>query len=57
MISEKTKEIIDELYLKTQFNYLLAVMVILEFKFEDNSQEENIKNNRIQKIIKEDFNL
>jgi len=57
IISEKTKEIIDELYLKTQFNYLLAVMVILEFKFEDNSQEENIKNNRIQKIIKEDFNL
>ena len=56
-ISEATKKVIDELYLKTQFNYLLAVMVILEFKFEKNSGETEIKNNRLKKIISEDFTV
>ena len=56
-LSEATKKIIDELYLKTQFNYLLAVLVILEFKFEKNNAESEIKNRRMQNIIREDFNV
>lgn len=56
-ISEKTKSLIDELYLKTQFNYLLAVLLILEFKFEKETPETEIKNNRIKKIISEDFTI
>jgi len=54
-ISEKTKSIIDELYLKTQFNYLLAILVILEFKFDQDSSEMEITNNRLKKIIAADF--
>ena len=54
-ISEKTKKIIDELYLKTQFNYLLAVMVVLDFKFDDENPEVLLKNERIQEIIKADL--
>lgn len=56
-ISEQTKKIIDELYLKTQFNYLLAVLIILEFKFEKNTAENEIKNKRLSNIIREDFNV
>ena len=36
-LSSQTKNIIDELYLKTQFNYLLAILVVLDFDFSKNT--------------------
>jgi hypothetical protein len=45
-LSAKTKQIIDELYLKTQFNYLMAVLVILDFDFAKNTKETKAKDDR-----------
>ena len=39
-------KIIDELYLKTQFNYLMAVLVILDFDFAKNTKETRAKEDR-----------
>jgi hypothetical protein len=47
-LSEQTKKIIDELYLKTQFNYLLSIYVILDFDFTKKSSEIQEKLKRIQ---------
>jgi len=54
-ISLTAKRIIDELYIKTQFNYLLAVLVVLDFDFVKNEKELQSKQKRMEKIIKEDF--
>ena len=54
-ISASAKHIIDELYIKTQFNYLLAVLVVLDFSFVKNQKELDQKRSRVNKIIKEDF--
>jgi hypothetical protein len=45
-LSAKTKQIIDELYLKTQFNYLMAILVILDFDFAKNTKETKAKDDR-----------
>ena len=50
-MSSKTKQIIDELYLKTQFNYLLAILVILDFDFAKTTKETSEKVKRMQYII------
>jgi hypothetical protein len=50
-LSARTKQIIDELYLKTQFNYLMAVLVILDFDFSKNTKETNAKAERRKRII------
>ena len=48
-ISASVKNTIDELYIKTQLNFLLAVLVVLDFNFDKNpvkdmkSQERRIK--------------
>ena len=47
-LSEQTKKIIDELYLKTQFNYLLSIYVILDFDFTKTSSEIQEKFKRRQ---------
>ena len=47
-LSEQTKKIIDELYLKTQFNYLLSIYVILDFDFTKPSSEIQEKFKRRQ---------
>jgi len=54
-LSRMAKYTIDELYIKTQFNYLLAVLVILDFNFVKNKQQIETKQKRIEKILKEDF--
>jgi hypothetical protein len=46
-LSARTKQIIDELYLKTQFNYLMAILVILDFDFAKNTKETKAKENRM----------
>jgi hypothetical protein len=51
-LSARTKQIIDELYLKTQFNYLMAVLVILDFEFSKNKKATNAKKNRMEIILK-----
>ena len=51
-LSARTKQIIDELYLKTQFNYLMAILVILDFNFAKNTEETEARKKRI-KFIKE----
>ena len=45
-LSDQTKKIIDELYLKTQFNYLMAVFIILDFDFSKTSAEVKAKMER-----------
>jgi len=50
-LSEQTKKIIDELYLKTQFNYLLAILVILEVDFTKTSSELIAKKRRKEWIL------
>jgi hypothetical protein len=50
-LSEQTKKIIDELYLKTQFNYLLAIFVILDFNFTKSSGELQAKKARENFIL------
>ena len=54
-LSRYTKDIIEDLYLKTQFNYLLAVLVVLDFDFIKNREMLEVKKKRIEKIIKGDF--
>jgi hypothetical protein len=49
-LSARTKEIIDELYLKTQFNYLMAILVVLDFDFAKNTKETAAKVKRRQMI-------
>ena len=51
-LSEQTKKIIDELYLKTQFNYLLAIFVILDFNFTKSSAALQAKIDRERLILK-----
>jgi len=46
-LSARTKQIIDELYLKTQFNYLMAILVILDFDFAKNTKETKAKEDRM----------
>ena len=45
-LSDQTKKIIDKLYLKTQFNYLMAVFIILDFDFSKTSAEVKAKMER-----------
>jgi len=54
-LSKRTKYIIDELYIKTQFNYLLAILIVIDFDFVKNKELNEVKKKRIEKIIKEDF--
>lgn len=54
-LSLNAKHIIDDLFIKTQFNYLLAVLVVLDFDFIKNQKELESKQKRMDKIIKEDF--
>ena len=49
-LSSQTKQIIDELYLKTQFNYLMAVLVVLDFDFSKNTAAALEKQKRIAEI-------
>ena len=51
-LSTRTKQIIDELYLKTQYNYLMTVMLILDFNFTKNKKETIAKENRMLEILK-----
>jgi hypothetical protein len=50
-ISLAVKNVIDELYIKTQFNFLLAVLVVLDFDFLKSSTKTKTKAERIKKII------
>jgi hypothetical protein len=50
-LSEQTKKIIDELYLKTQFNYLLAIFVILDFNFKETSASLQAKKQRERFVL------
>jgi hypothetical protein len=48
-ISTSVKNTIDELYIKTQLNFLLAVMVVLDFDFKKNSVKDiRIEQRKIQ---------
>lgn len=51
-ISSSVKNIIDELYIKTQFNFLLAVLVVMEFDFDKNPVKDMEIEKRRNKIIK-----
>ena len=51
-LSEQTKQIIDELYLKTQFNYLLAILVILDFNFAKSNSELLERKQRKEYILR-----
>ena len=50
-ISLAVKNVIDELYIKTQFNFLLAVLVVLDFDFLKSSTKTKTKAERMKKII------
>ena len=50
-ISKNVKYIIDELYLKTQFYYLLCILILLDFDFMKSKQHKIKKNTRIKKLI------
>lgn len=54
-ISLAVKNVIDELYIKTQFNFLLSVLVVLDFDFLKNSKKTTIKSDRMKKIIEGKF--
>ena len=48
-ISASVKNMIDELYIKTQLNFLLAVMVVMDFDFKKNPVKDmKIEKRRIQ---------
>ena len=51
-LSEQTKKIIDELYVKTQFNYLLAVFIVLDFDFTETTEKISEKQARASLIEK-----
>jgi hypothetical protein len=54
-ISTSVKNIIDELYIKTQLNFLMAVLVVMDFDF-DKNPAKNIKiEERKKKIIQGTF--
>jgi hypothetical protein len=50
-ISMRVKEIIDNIYIESQLNYLLALLVLLDIKFIEEKELEVLKKNR-EDIIK-----
>jgi len=54
-LSKSAKNIIDELLLRTQFNYLLAILLFLDFDFVKDKDIVVKKSQRIGKILKESF--
>ena len=56
-IGKKVKYIIDELYIKTQFNYLVSVLLLLDFDFKDTRKQIEKKTARLKKIMNEDFSI
>lgn len=50
-ISASVKNTIDELYIKTQFNFLLAIMVVMDFDFKKNPVKDMKIEERKKKII------
>ena len=51
-ISASVKNTIDELYIKTQLNFLLAVLVVMDFDFDKNLVKDMKIQKRIEKISK-----
>lgn len=54
-ISTSVKNTIDELYIKTQLNFLLAVMVVMDFDFKKNPVKDMKIEERKKKIISGTF--
>ena len=57
IIGKKVKYIIDELYIKTQFNYLVSVLLLLDFDFKDTRKQIEKKTVRLKRIMNEDFTV
>jgi hypothetical protein len=54
-ISTSVKNTIDELYIKTQFNFLLAVLVVMDFDFSKNPVKDMKIQERRRKISEGTF--
>jgi hypothetical protein len=54
-ISASVKNTLDELYIKTQLNFLLAVLVVLDFDFDKNPVKDMKIKERIKKISQGTF--